>query len=87
MSLAIKEVKEVFKGLELLGVAAKKISKDGIDWSDLNHLVEVAKDFDILDEAVKGMKDIPAEVKDLDEQEIVEIVGSVFVLIKAIKNA
>ena len=87
MSLAVKEIKEVFKGLELLGVAGKKISKDGIGLEDLSHLLEVAKDFDILEEAVKGIKDIPAEFKDLNKVEVMELVGLVFSLIKNIKNA
>lgn len=84
----IKESKELLKGLELVGAAGLKIAKDGKgSVSDLMHVVELVKKFDVLKDAVEGIDKIPAELKDIDEAEIVELGAAAFGLIKALKEA
>lgn len=84
----VKEVKELLKGLEVVGVAGVKIAADGkVGLDDLTHLVELAKQIDVLTAAVQGVNEIDDEIKDLDQAEIIELVGAVYGLAKALKDA
>lgn len=75
----IKETKELFKGLGLVAKTAKAVAKDGkVDFSDLSHVVELAKNSSVLIEAVKDVKEVPAELKDLSKEELLEIIGLVY---------
>ena len=79
----IKEIGELIEGLGLLAKAGFKISKDGkVDISDLAHLVEVVKEFDTLMDAFEDLSEIGAEIKDLDESEVIIIIGKLFKVIK-----
>lgn len=84
----IKESKEVLKGLEVVGLAGIAIMKDGkVGVSDLMHIVDLVKKFDVLKDAVEGIKLVGEEIKDLDETEIVELGMATFSLIKTLKAA
>jgi hypothetical protein len=84
----VKEIKELLKGLEVVGVAGVKIAADGkVSIEDLAHIVALAKQIDVLSAAVAGLGEIDDELKDLDQAEIIELVGAVFALVKAIKEA
>lgn len=88
MEKGIKEIGELIEGLELVGKAAKKISKDGkVDLSDLAHVVELVKESDKLIQAVKGLDQIDDEVKNLDQAEAMEILAKLFAAAKNIKEA
>ncbi len=79
MKKSIKETKELLEGLGMLASSAKKIAADGkINAGDLQELIELAKNVDVLSKAVKGAGDIPAELKDLDEVEVLEIIGCLY---------
>lgn len=75
----IKETKELFKGLALVVKAGKNVAADGkVDFSDLAHVVELAKSSSVIVEAIKDVKEVPAELKDLTKEELLEIIGLVY---------
>lgn len=75
----IKETKELFKGLGLVAKTAKNVAADGkVDFSDLAHVVELAKNSNVLIEAVKDVKEVPAEIKDLEKDELLELIGLIY---------
>lgn len=84
---SIKEISELLEGLKLLGVAGTKIAKDGIKFDDVAHLVALATEFGKLKSAFEDLKEIPAEAKDLKQDEVLAIVAKVFEIIEAIKAA
>ena len=84
----LKETKELLAGVKLLGIAAKKIMKDGkIAVDDLAVLLPVAQQSAILVNAVAGSKDITLEIKDLNLIEAQDLLSDLFALIKEIKEA
>lgn len=84
----LKETKELLKGLKEIGVATKKILKDGkLGVDDLPILLPVLQQSAVLVEALAGAKEIPAEIKDLNLAEAQELLAEVFGLIKAIREA
>lgn len=76
---SIKETKELFKGLGLIVKTGKAVAADGkVDFSDLAHAVELAKNSAVIVEAVKDVKEVPAEIKDLSKEELLELIGLVY---------
>lgn len=87
-SKSIKEIKEALAGVELLGVSGVKIFADGkVNLADLPVLADLAKNLDVLIEGVKGADQIPAEAKDLDQAELIELGTLAFNLVKKLKEA
>lgn len=84
----IKEMMEVIAAVEVLAVAVKKVMKDGkVDLSDAAVLVELGAQFPAFAAAVEGIKEIPAEVKEIDAQEALEIVGKLYAVAKKVQEA
>lgn len=84
--MEIKETKELLEGLQVAGVAIAKIAKDKkVNAEDLPVLVEVASKFETLVSAFAGVSEIPAELKDLDEAEVLAIITKLMVIGKAVK--
>lgn len=84
MKVGTKELIEVISGLELAGKVVAKIAADKkIGADDIAHVVELAKSFDVLTDAFKGIDLAIIEAKDLDSTEILLIVTK---LIEAVKN-
>lgn len=76
---SIKETKELLAGLGKVAVAAKKIAADGkVNASDLVTLMDLIKDVSVISEGLKGAGEIPAELKDLDEVEVLEIIACIY---------
>ena len=85
-----KGIVETIEMLEGMGTAAalvKKIVKDGISPALLLRLKEVSDAMPEFKEAVEGADEIPAELKDLDEVEVVQIIGSIYAQSKKINEA
>ena len=81
----IKETKELLVGLGKVAVAAKKIAADGkINADDLSVLIDLSKDMAVLAEAVIGTAEIPKELSDLDEAEVLEIIGLLYSISKEV---
>jgi len=94
-----KGIKELLEAIEALGELAssgtklvnvvKDVLKDGITISDvtkLGDLVDAAPDMKILEAGMKDIKLALEEVKDLDETEIVQIIGAIYKIIANFKK-
>jgi hypothetical protein len=86
-TLPVTEIVEFLDGLKLLSVSGVKVFADGkVNLTDLAIIVDLAKQYDILVSAVKGLDKVPAEIKDIDNAEAIILVSKVFEIIAAIKN-
>ena len=86
--MGIKETKELIEALGKLGVAGKKIAKDkkiGVD--DIAHIVSLASEADDLLAGFKGLDVMLEELKDLDEAEVLAIIGELYKQAEAINKA
>jgi hypothetical protein len=84
----IKETLELLGGLQVVAVMADKILEDGkISVSDLQVLLGLLANVSVLNKAVKGVNQIPAEIKDLSAEESEQVIAKVLELAMAIKNA
>ena len=86
--IELKETLELVKSIEILGKATKKILADGkVNFSDAPAALELIKEIEPIIEGFKGLNQLDDEVKDLDEQELVQLGLAVFNTYKSIKNA
>jgi 3-deoxy-D-arabino-heptulosonate 7-phosphate (DAHP) synthase len=69
----IKEMKEMIVGVMEMGLMMAELFKDGVQASDFMEMFMRLKDDPRYLEAFKGMKEVPAEAKDLDLQEGMEL--------------
>lgn len=84
----VKELKELLEGVEVVALAAKKITADGkVGLDDAGAIIEAVKQYQVLIDAVKGIGEIPSEVKDLELVELQEIAASVLALAAKLKAA
>lgn len=84
----IKELLEAIKGITLLGVETKKIMKDGkVNLDDITSLQRLFEQKQTIFDAVEGVKEIPAEAKDLSAAEVVALVQALLDAFKEIKAA
>lgn len=84
----IKETLELLDGLKVIGVTGSKVFADGkIKLDDLPKLLELGKKFEVIKEAVLGVDQIKDEVKDLDQEEIMQLVAKILELASAMKEA
>jgi len=74
MNKGIKEILEVFDALDLLAENGGKLYKDKkIDMSDLPVLIDLAVNAKVLLDAAGGLKEVVAEAKDLQSDELLTI--------------
>lgn len=93
----IKETKELIAGLaegavagKKLTIAVKKILENGIGIEDIAHinkLIEAAPDMDVINKAVEGADEALEEMKDLDQAEIIEVIGDLYAGAKRFNEA
>jgi len=84
--MEIKETKELLDGLEIAAKAIAKIAKDKkINAEDLPVLISLATDFEKLVAAFSGLGEVPAELKDLDEAEVIAIISKLYAIGKSVK--
>jgi hypothetical protein len=86
----IKETKELLVGVKegfKLGKGIRDIVKDGVDAADLpatfNLIKEQAEKLDVYDAAIKDVKLVKEEIKDLEKEEIIELL---FIVVDAISE-
>jgi hypothetical protein len=76
--MEIKAIKDMIVALTDVAVCAKSVLADGkVDLSDMGAFFLLVKNASDLTHALQETKDIPAEVKDLNQDEIVEIVQAI----------
>lgn len=74
----ISNIMEIYDVLEVFVMAGAKVFKDGkISFRDLFVLRDLLKSAKVMVHAIKGVKEIPGEVKDLSGEEISEIAARV----------
>lgn len=83
----IQNALEIVKAIEVLGVSAKHIAKDGVNLADLPEALELIKKVDLFVAAVKDAGLVVGEVKDLDQMELIELGTKIYGAFKAIKEA
>ena len=69
----VKEMKEMMVGLMEIALLLAKEFKDGVQIDDFMDIFMALKDDPKFMEAFKGLKEIPAEAKDLDLNEGMEL--------------
>ena len=83
----VKETKQTLVALVLLGKTIALAAKDGLDLSDAvalgSKLVSDEKFREALVEGVKGIDQVPAELKDIAASEALELLGAVYEALKA----
>lgn len=87
ISVNIQNSKEVLKAVEIVGVSAKKIAKDGVNLADLPEALELLKHVDDIVVAVKDANMIDDELKELDQAELIELGSACYDMIKNIAKA
>ena len=82
----IKNLLELLTAVELLAVTGAKVAKDKeVNKDDLVHVVALAKNFELIANAVKDVDQLDEELSDLDEAELIAVVSKLFMIVKAVK--
>jgi len=81
----VKELMEALEGLKILLEAGLKVSKDFSVSKLVSEGAALALRFGDLKDAVVGLKEVAGEVKDLDHDEVVQIVSKVYELVELVK--
>ena len=83
----VAQTKQALVALVLLGKTIALAAKDGLDLSDAvalgSKLVSDEKFREALVEGVKGLDQVPAELKDIAASEALELLGAVYEALKA----
>jgi hypothetical protein len=83
----LKESLELIKAIELLGVSGFDIAKDGLGVDDISKAVDLLKQINVIIEGIKGVGEISGEIKDLDQEELIQLGLSLFGCYKKIAEA
>lgn len=82
----IAETLELLQGLEIAAKAIAKVAKDKkVNAEDLPTLVELASEFEVLVKAFSNLEEVPQELSDLDEAEVIAIITKVYSIGKSVK--
>ena len=85
--LPVNEILEFIDGLKPIGVAAHKIVGDGdLNTDDIKHLVELAKNYNVVVTGFMGLGEAYKQAKDINTTEAVIIAAKVLELVKAVAN-
>lgn len=83
----INELQELLDGIKLLSISGARIMANGkIDAGDLSVVIQLLTKAEELKESFTGLKEIPSEVKDLDEAELIQLGSFVFALVKDVRS-
>jgi len=86
--VTIKESLEIIKGLDLLADTAVAVLADGaVNGSDLMIVVEKFKSLNVLVEAFEDSDKALAELKDLDQEELIQLGLAGYSLVKKVALA
>lgn len=91
MEKGIKETKELIEAMGEAAVLGKKISKllkeHGVSPMLLAAISDIADALPEIQEGIEGVKEVPAELKDLEESEVLEIIGALYSEAKKLNEA
>lgn len=77
---------EVIQALQLVAVTAKKAVKNGSNYAaDVALVADLAVQFPVLATAIQDVKLIPAEAKDIQADEAVQIVQALYAAVQAVQ--
>jgi hypothetical protein len=83
VELGIKETKELLKAFDVIAELVGKVFADGkITGGDVFHVGHALASFGVFADAVKGIRNVDDELKDLDEAELLELGREAFKLLK-----
>ena len=84
----LKESLELVAALELAGVTGVKIAKGGLkDPKSLEAALHLLQNAGVIVEGFKGIDQVDDEIKDLDEQELIQLGMAAFGLYKKVRAA
>lgn len=84
----IKETKEIFKACEVMAGAIGSVMKDGkVDMKDLAVLPGLALELPTFADATKDASKVLEEIKDLSEEEVLELVMCAYKVAQAYNTA
>lgn len=87
MEKDIKETLEVVDALELVLVTCIRVLKDGkVNLNDVPLLLNVLREVDKLVQGFKDLNEIPKELSDLDQDELIQLGLKVYNVIEKIKK-
>ncbi len=87
LKVGIDGLVAVLGSLSAIAVCASDVAKDGkVGIDDLSALVTLGKKYDVFVGAAKNFSQIPAEVKDLDKEELVLVLTKLSGVAMEIKN-
>ena len=84
----IESLKKLINAIEIVGVEFAQIMEDGkVGIDDLDDAIELLGKSGVLMDAVKGFSEATKEAKDLDQSEVIELIGELYKAAKAIEEA
>jgi hypothetical protein len=87
LHVGIQSLVSLFDAIEALADCADKVATDGrLGIDDLAQLVELGKKYEVFVEMVKGLKEIPAEIKDLEKDEVIVLIKEIAEVIFKLKG-
>ena len=83
----IKETLELLNAVQFLAVNVAAALKDGkINIDDLPVLLNLMKEVRIIIDGIRDFKEIPGEIGDIDQEEIVQLGFKIYEIIRAVKK-
>lgn len=83
----IKDTLELIDGFEIIIFTCMKVLIDGkINMSDLPVILDLLKEAGKIIEAVRGVSNIPDEIRDIDQSEAAEIGFKIYEIVDRIKR-
>jgi len=87
-SKGVSNILEVLSAISLLANGGKKILKDGkVNLEDVPAALELIKKVDVIVAAVKDVKDVIPEAKDLSQEEVAVLLASLMSAVKSFQEA
>lgn len=85
--VSIKETLEMADGIQVFAVAGAAIAADGkLSTGDLAHVLGVIKRYQVIVLAMKGLENIPKELKDLDDLEVAQLGLKLVEIVNAVRD-
>jgi len=87
-SIDLKDTLEYFTALELIVDQYAAIVEDGeFNWDDASHFIKLITEWKVFANAIKDSGNVGAELKDLDEAEVLQVGLRAFHLVKKLSKS